>query len=122
MSQRTERTMKARQALSRLIREDGRDEDLVGVGDEDLQPDPKEVVLWDAHDAIVKHFKGKFLNHGAASGDDFILSKTTVGRLLSRYEGSKIQHYWLPGGGRGFSAHVSDETPVNLKARPPRGY
>jgi len=59
------------------------------------------------HYKIAKKYNAEFLNNGWSSGDDFIHSKTTKGRLFSIVKAGKIKHYWTPGGNHGFSANIT---------------
>lgn len=49
------------------------------------------------HIKIVEWHGGEFYNHGASSGDSWIVSKTSIGRVMSRVEDGKVRHYWADG-------------------------
>lgn len=79
-----------------------------------------EIRMCRDHEKVVAFFGGEFLNHGWASGSDFITSKTTVGRLHSEVDKKgRVHHWWLAGGGRGFSAELTEMEPIDFQAKVP---
>lgn len=73
--------------------------------------------LWAEHEKMVAAHGGDFVNRGWVSGGTFVYSKTTVGRLLSQVAGARVEHWWAPGGGRGFSANITLPVHASLPAK-----
>lgn len=52
-----------------------------------------ELRLWRQHVKVVQDWFGaEFFNMAAVSGDDFVYSKTSMGRIVSRIVKGRIEH------------------------------
>lgn len=49
--------------------------------------------MWRNHLKLVYWYGAEFYNHASSSGDDFVSSRTSMGRVTSKIVNGRVRHY-----------------------------